>query len=87
MMERIITLKQISNSIKEKTEELKLLLESTSNKEKSRKILGTVIEELKQKQEEIKYSLEKQTRRLKRAFPTMKLKEVINQKIKKLKGE
>ena len=38
----------------------------------------------------IKEKLEKQTRRFKKAFPTMKLKglgEAINQRIKKLKGE
>lgn len=87
---RMITLKQIGNSIKEKTDELKILLEQSESKEKSKQILNNVIEELKQKQEEIKEKLEKQTRRFKKAFPTMKLKglgEAINQRIKKLKGE
>ena len=87
---RMITLKQIGNSIKEKTDELKILLERSESKEKSKQILNNVIDELKQKQEEIKEKLEKQTRRFKKAFPTMKLKglgEAINERIKKLKGE
>lgn len=68
---------EITNSIKEKVEELK---HKASNKE----VLNNLIDELKQKQEELKTKLEKQTQRLRKAFPSMtseKINKLLKQKI------
>ena len=58
-------LKEVTNSIKEKIDELEA-------KQISKDSLQQTIEELKYKQTKIKRKLLKQTNRLKKAFPTMK---------------
>ena len=62
---KLENLKEITNSIKEKIEELET---KSINKES----LQQAIDELKYKQTRIKRKLLKQTNRLKKAFPTMK---------------
>lgn len=73
-------LKQISNTIKEKLEELEA-------KQINKESLLQAIEELKYKQTNIKRKLLKQTNRLKKAFPTMKSEvvEKINEFLKEKK--
>ncbi len=73
-------LKQISNTIKEKLEELEA-------KQINKETLTQAIEELKYKQTKIKRKLLKQTNRLKKAFPTMKSEvvEKINEFLKEKK--
>lgn len=87
---KIASLKEITKTIKIKTEELKVLLEASGTKAKKIIVLNMRLQDLKNKQEEIKEMIYKQTKRLRKAFPTMKLKdlgEVINKRIKKIKGE
>lgn len=63
------TLKEITENLKEKLEELKEIGENTTiNKETIQK----AIEDLKYKQTKIKRKLYRQTNRLRKAFPTMK---------------
>lgn len=80
---RLEKLQEISYSIKEKVEELK---QKASNKEK----INNMIEELKQKQEELKVMIEKQTKRLRKAFPSMsseKINQFLKQKVEFKKQE
>lgn len=83
---------EITESIKEKLEELKELTGKAGRKAKNSEALQNVIEELKQKQTELKEKIEKQVVRLKKAFPSMKsekISEFLNKKIdfKKDKGD
>lgn len=83
---KIKILQEITTTIKEKTEELK---EVIGDSQASKKLKQTV-DELKDKQDELKLKLEKQTQRLRKAFPTMRLKnlgEAINKRIKEFRGE
>lgn len=83
------SLREITETLKFKTEELKEALDSNIARPINTKLIDT-IEELKIRQESLKAILEKRTRRLRNAFPTMKLKEIgeaINSRIKKLRGE
>lgn len=67
----------ITNSIKEKVEELKQKAENSER-------LNNIVEELKQKQEELKLKIEKQTKRFRKAFPNMtseKINQFLKQKI------
>ncbi len=87
---KIKILKEITITIKEKTEELKNLIENNSMKKKYSNKLKETIGELNKKQQELREKIEKQTSRLRKAFPTMHLKEfgaAINKRIKELKGE
>ena len=69
---------EITNTIKEKIDELKNLPEKAKKSDR----LKTAIEELKEKQQELKNGLDKQTQRLRRAFPSMKF-EKLNEILKK----
>ena len=73
-------LKEITNNIKDKLDELE-------TKQISKEILQQTIEELKYKQLKIRRKLIKQTNRLKKAFPTMKSDaiEKINEYLKEKK--
>jgi len=87
---KIKVLKEITITIKEKTEELKNLIESSPTKKKYGYKLKETIDELKEKQQELKEKIERQTARLRKAFPTISLREwgaAINKRIKELKGE
>lgn len=87
---KIKILKELTITIKEKTEELKNLIENNSTKKKYRNKLKETIGELNKKQQELREKIERQTSRLRKAFPTMHLKEfraAINKRIKELKGE
>lgn len=78
-------LNDVTKNIKEELEKLKGYAE---NKLKEHEKLQLAIEELKEKQENIKLKLNKQTLRLKKAFPTMKLlklSELINEKIESIR--
>lgn len=79
---KLTKLSEISNTIKEKLEELKTIPERAGKKAKSSETLQTVIEELKQTQTELKEMLEKQTQRLRMAFPSMR-SEKINEFLRK----
>lgn len=81
---RLARFSEISETIKEKLEELKTLTEKASKKAKNKEMLQNLIEDLKRKQYELKEKLDKQTNRLKRAFPSMKsekINEFLNKKI------
>lgn len=90
---KLDTISQISETIKEKLEELKQIANNTQiNKEH----IQEVIEELKYKQTTIKRKLIRQTNRLKKAFPTMKsetietiekINDYVNQKIENRKKD
>lgn len=73
-------LKEITNSIKEKIEEL-------DTKQVNKESMQAIIEELKNKQMKLKRKLIKQTNRLKKAFPTIKSEtiEKINEFLKEKK--
>ncbi len=68
LKDKLEHLKEITNTIKEKLEELNTKSITKVNKENLQK----VIEELKHKQTKLKRRLLKQTNRLKKAFPTIK---------------
>ena len=71
---------EITDSIKEKIDELKALPEKAKKSEK----ISSAIEELKQKQIELKEKIEKQTQRFRSAFPNMsseKLNAIFKKKI------
>lgn len=85
---KLTKLGTVTNSIKAKIEELKLIPEKARNNQK----LQDAMEELKVRQAELKETLEEQTKRFKRAFPRMKsekIREFLNKKIeiKKIKKE
>lgn len=87
---KLTKLSEISNTIKEKLEELKTLPERAGKKAKNSEGLQTVIEELKQTQNELKEMLEKQTQRLRMAFPSMtseKINEFLRKKVEFKKPE
>lgn len=77
-------LKEITEKLKEKLEEIKKL---EKNKTLNNESLQTIIEDLKYKQTKINRKLYKVTNRLRKAFPTMKsdlierINEFLNQKI------
>lgn len=84
---KLITLTEISDKIREKLDELKI--QEKAEKIKAEKI-NKVIAELKQKQNEIKETLDKQTKRLRKAFPTMKslkINQFLTQTIEKIKND
>ena len=67
--------KEITNTIKEKAEELK---QKASNKEK----VNAVIEDLKQKQYELREKIEKQSQRIRSAIPNSATAKRVNQFLK-----
>lgn len=80
-------LKNITNTIKEKIEELETKQVNKETKQSNKEALQLAIDELKYKQTVIKRRLLKQTNRLKKAFPTMKSEtiEKINEFLKEKK--
>lgn len=79
---RIDKLVDVTDAIKAKMDELKLLTGKAN--EKSRESISLIIEELKQKQDSLKASVIKKTTRLRLAFPSMKLEKIsklLNKKI------
>lgn len=77
-------LNELSDRLKEKVEELKMLKENIELKSIKSQEIQKIIDELKYKQTKLKRKLLRQTNRLRKAFPTMKsekITEFLNQKI------
>lgn len=78
IVDTIVSVVKVSNikgkleKLKEITESLKEKIEELDAKQVNKESLQKVIEELKYKQAELKRKLTKQTKRLKKAFPTIK---------------
>lgn len=85
---KLVKFNEITESLKEKLEELKDIAETAKNRE----TLNSVIDELRRNKEELKEKIEKQTARLRKAFPTMKSESIskfleeINTRIEKIKN-
>lgn len=77
---KLNTINEISNTIKEKLEELKTIKDKSIHEN-----IQQIIEDLKYRQTSIKRKLLKQTNRLKKAFPTMKSEAI--EKINELLGQ
>lgn len=83
-------LNELSDSLKEKLDELKSLKENVELKSIKLQEIQKVIDELKYKQTKIKRKLLRQTNRLRKAFPTMKsdkITEFLTQKIEIIKKD
>lgn len=83
-------LNELSDSLKEKLDELKLLKENVELKSIKLQEIQKVIDELKYKQTKLKRNLLRQTNRLRKAFPTMKsdkITEFLTQKIEIIKKD
>lgn len=83
-------LNELSDSLKEKLDELKSLKENVELKSIKLQEMQKAIDELKYKQTKIKRKLLRQTNRLRKAFPTMKsdkITEFLTQKIEIIKKD